>query len=167
MVCTPAMVGRSPTPSLKPGSATLLNGGDAVFPNAIVSIAERQSLKELGTVSPHGGRVSNRVSAECRRQKPMPRIIPGLRERIKIVRQCQRPSFDPEGRGRNLASALRRKVVSPVNSSKLFSLNPGNYQHRWKEREEGTILFARSVSCKLCASKRRISLIIGPALAPD
>ena len=59
--------------SLKPGSATPFNGGDAVFPNASVSIAQRQSLKALGTVSHHGGRVRNRVSAECRRQKPMPR----------------------------------------------------------------------------------------------
>jgi hypothetical protein len=42
-------------------------------------------LKALGTVSPHGGRVSNRVSAECRRQKPMPRTIPGLLGRIKIT----------------------------------------------------------------------------------
>ncbi len=62
-----------PAPSLNPKSATLLNGGDAVFPNAAVSIAQRQSLKALGTVSLHGDLVRNRVSAECRRQKPMPR----------------------------------------------------------------------------------------------
>ena len=56
-----------------PAPFLLFNGGDAVFPNAAVSIAQRQSLKALGTVSPHGGLVRNRVSAECKCRKPMPR----------------------------------------------------------------------------------------------
>jgi hypothetical protein len=94
-----------PMPLLKPRTATLLSGGDAVFPNAAVSIAQRQSLKALGTVSPHGGRVSNRVSAECRCQKPMPRTIPGLLGRIKVTvgaTTVGRPSSAhfPEGLGR-------------------------------------------------------------------
>jgi hypothetical protein len=121
-------------PSLNPGSATLLNGGDAVFPNAAVSIAQRQSLKALGTVSPHGGRVSNRVSAECRRQKPMPRkhdlqrTPPYSHLKLSLwraVAQPQPPSSIPGLLGRIKVTVGATTVGRP--SSAHF---PGGLGHR-------------------------------------